>query len=324
VADQELDFATHSNDAYFKAVFSKTERASAFFQEHLPPALREGLNWNSLALLPTSFVKQSLQQAHADLLYSVEAGGSKLLLYLLFEHQTTVDRAMPLRLLTYMVEIWLAHERENGMPLPVIVPFVLHQGPETWTVSTDFQDAFDIPVDFREGFLPWLPKFSHALLDLTQFDPAAQEHHAQLRVVLQLMKLARTKKLLEFFSWLAAEASPPLPPSLLRSSLMYALSTDVRLDVEAIYLTLESNPPLKEQTMSIAENLMARGKAEGKVEGKAEGKAEGEARGRLRLLQELMELPLTPPEELDRLTVEEMQRRFEVLQQEYELRFKAR
>jgi hypothetical protein len=49
---------------------------------------------------------------------------------------------------------------------------------------------------------------------------------------------------------------------------MYALCADVHLDVETIYRTLECNPQLKEETMSIAEKLIPQGRAEGKARGK--------------------------------------------------------
>ena len=44
-----------------------------------------------------------------------------------------------------------------------------------------------------------LPKFKHALLDLTSYDPATAEHGTRLRVVMQLMKLTREKELQRFF-----------------------------------------------------------------------------------------------------------------------------
>jgi predicted transposase YdaD len=97
---EDIDLSTHPNDGYFKAVFSDPAHAAMFFQSHLPPALVARIDWPSLKLVPGSYVKQSLQQAHSDLLFSASAGGRETLLYLLFEHQTTVDAAMPTRRLT--------------------------------------------------------------------------------------------------------------------------------------------------------------------------------------------------------------------------------
>ena len=70
--------------------------------------------------------------------------------------------------------------------------------------------------------------------------------------------------------------------------------------------------------MSIAQELIAQGKAEGKAEGTAEGHVEG----KLQLLQQLMGKAVTPTEELDGLSLEELQGRFENLQAEYQARYK--
>jgi hypothetical protein len=138
------------------------------------------------------------------------AGGrAKLLLYLLFEHQTSVDRAMPLRLLVYMAEIWLDHERREGLPVPPVIPFVLHQGPEPWNVPVQFAEIVAVPDGLTEQIRPFVPAFEHGLLDLSRYNPATQESDATLRTVLQLMKLVRERdRIEEFWEWLATEPNP--------------------------------------------------------------------------------------------------------------------
>ena len=81
------------------------ENAVSFFQAHLPPALVAALNWDRLRLESGSFVDEALRCLESDLLFSVPmrgTDGSEVLIYLLFEHQSTSDRWLPLRLLGYM------------------------------------------------------------------------------------------------------------------------------------------------------------------------------------------------------------------------------
>ena len=47
---------------------------------------------------------------------------------------------MPLRLLAYLTETSLAHRKKEGAGWPGILLFVLHQGPERWTVPVNFRD----------------------------------------------------------------------------------------------------------------------------------------------------------------------------------------
>ena len=150
------------------------------------------------------------------------------MLYLLFEHQTSVDPAMPLRLLGYIVEILQQHQRRHGGPWPLVFPFVLNQGPDRWTVSENFEDGFAMGVGL-EGMLPYLPKFRYALLDLTELDPDRDEDHDELRLALQLMKLVRLRKQVEFLAWLEHEFSRPgltVRLTLMRTSFVYLLHTD--------------------------------------------------------------------------------------------------
>ncbi|MES2709421.1 MAG: Rpn family recombination-promoting nuclease/putative transposase, partial [Verrucomicrobiota bacterium] len=252
--------AAHTHDGFFKAVFSQPEHATAFFKSHLPPALVSRMDWTTLAVLPGSFVKSSLQQIHSDLLFSVLIGERESLLYLLFEHQSTPDPAMPLRLLGYLTEIFTKHHRTRSFPLPPVLPFILHQGPEAWRVSTAFEDLFDLPPETGGALLPYLPKFQHALLDLTRFDPGSGGDDLRLRAVLQLMKLAREKELLRFFQWLSRCSADELPDTLLGLMLLYALHSDSDLDARSIYHTLSSNPELEKNAMSVAEKLKAEGR----------------------------------------------------------------
>ena len=79
----------------------------------------------------------------------------------------------------------------------------------------DFEALFELPEDLAPALRPFLPHFHHALLDLTRFDPAEEEADTRLRVVLQLMKLARQKELLRFFQWLSCFSARELPDTLL-------------------------------------------------------------------------------------------------------------
>lgn len=308
--DFEAELATHPHDAWFKQVFSHVPNARALFHQHLPPEISAGLDLEKLQILPSSFVRTTLQQSHSDLLFSVPSVSGSLLLYLLFEHQTTVAPAMPLRLLGYMTEIWTRHEKDLGLPLPPILPLVLHQGPDRWTASTSFHHLLSHDPALSDSLLPHLPSFRHLLLDLTQYQPATEEPNETLRIVLNLMKLAREKqRLLEFFSWLD-QTTLQISMDLFSRCLLYALHSDQTIDFKDIYNTFEKRKELQDTTMSIAQKLRNEGRVEGRVE------------GRIQLLQDLMGEPVTPDAVLAPLSQAELQQMFEFLQQEYNRRHK--
>ena len=143
-------------------------------------------------------------------------------------------------------------------------------------------------------------------------------------IEVQLMKLARQKKAIEFLRWLGdqVEASGMPDGDLVRICLIYFLSVNPNRDHETINHTLSRHPQLKNITMTLEQVLINRSIAKGKAEGKAEGTASGMWIGKLQLLQSLMEVPVTPAEDLELLSTQELMTRFHALQGEYDRRFK--
>ena len=60
-------------------------------------------------------------------------------IYVLFEHQSSGERWMALRLLHYMMAIWDGCIADGATVLPVIIPVVRHHGDGGWTAATRFE-----------------------------------------------------------------------------------------------------------------------------------------------------------------------------------------
>ncbi len=163
-ADDRLVPASLKNDALTEETFADRPQAIAFFKSHLPPKVAAQTDWASLTELPWSFTKPSPEEEASDLLFKVNVGGRDALLYLVFEHQSAVDPAMPLRMLYYMSEILNKHLEEHGLPLPPILPFVFYQGTLRWNTSPAFEELFNLPVEVTETLMPYLPKFQHTVI----------------------------------------------------------------------------------------------------------------------------------------------------------------
>src|SRR5262245_41866771 len=100
---------SNPHDALFKAVYGQLEHARGELRSVLPALAAEALDWPTLALCPGSFVDSALSHQHTDLLYSAALrDGGEVLVYLLFEHQSTLptDGLMAHRLLRYELRIW--------------------------------------------------------------------------------------------------------------------------------------------------------------------------------------------------------------------------
>ena len=167
MADEDLH---QPHDKLFKEGFSDPANAAALLRQHLPAEVSALIQWNQLKLIPGSFLDDDLRHSHSDLLFSAPLAAdpeSSACVHLLFEHQSTRDPFIALRLLRYMVRIWEEWIRlyGNSKPLPVIVPVVLAQDRRIWNLSTQFSALFGNAASLN--FLrPFIPDFAFGLIQL--------------------------------------------------------------------------------------------------------------------------------------------------------------
>ena len=174
------------HDRLFKRVFGAPAEAASFLQARLPPRLRRSLDWPTLKRHPASFVTPDLRGAASDLLFEIRyaepgADRASLWLYLLFEHQSTPDFWLRLRLLGYCCRIWERDRQDHkeARYLRPILPLVFYQGPTGWRPSPQFADLFPAATrDWR-----WLPRFEHLLFDQTQVSPAQAAGSVRARLL---------------------------------------------------------------------------------------------------------------------------------------------
>ena len=304
LAELSEELTAHPHDALIKRVLSThLSAATELFRSRLNSALAASIDWSTLAVESASFVKRDLKRSHSDLLFSVRRNGKKVLMYLLFEHQSTIDPSMPLWLLGDMVEIWFRHREQFPTgPLPVVIPFVLHQGPGNWTVSTQFADQF-WDAENRENWddlLPYLPKFGHVLLDLPAVNPLTEMQDLFLKLTLYVMQQARVAdSLQDSFALIDAEYATSINLDLFRLLLLYALHVENSLDVEKLLRETLTHQNLRTTAMTPAAKLIA--------EGEARGKAAGRLMGSITTLEQVLNLPTTPLEILESMSVPELE-----------------
>ena len=182
------------HDLLVKGVFSDPAQLAAWLADHHPRVARH-LELSSLVLAPGSFVDAQLAERHTDLLFHARlASGDDALVYVLFEHQSSVDALMPLRLLRYVVRVWdrWLVTRPTSRALPPVVPIVLYHGEAAWTAAPDVRDLVACPPESGEDLGQWLPRMSYLLHDLSALDDEELRGMALGRMAQLLLKHART------------------------------------------------------------------------------------------------------------------------------------
>ena len=102
------------HDALVRRVLGDLDAARAWLQARLPADTTQHLDLATLQLQPGTFVDEELRRAETDVLFEVRhESGWPVFVYLLVEHQSTVDFWLRLRLLRYQGRI-----RERGTRPP--------------------------------------------------------------------------------------------------------------------------------------------------------------------------------------------------------------
>ena len=142
--------------------------------------LVELIDFSQLAQINRSFIPDNLREQESDLVFSVPLQDTsetdELLIYILIEHQSTVDVTMGFRVLFYMVQIWDSQRREwesDNVPksqwrFRPILPIVFYTGEQRWSTPLTLNAVMDIP----DVFSRFVPQFDTLFLGVKETDEA--------------------------------------------------------------------------------------------------------------------------------------------------------
>ncbi len=285
------------HDALFKATFSQVRHARSLLRSVLPPALAAAVDWSTLRRRPGSFVNEELTEQHTDLLFHARFHQRTTYFYLLFEHQSSADRWMLLRLLEYMTRVWREHlaKQPTASLLPVIVPVVLHHSETGWTCATAFEELMDLDDTTRPHALPYVPCFRLILDDVshaTDDDLRARAITALAKLVLACFHHARDMRSLlsNLRAWNQTMAEVRSTSHGLRAFalvLRYIFHAVHDLGPGQVRALVEgaTDPDIEEEMLSLADKLLEQGRQEGRQEGLQKGLQKGRAETVLKLLK---------------------------------------
>ncbi|KFE60842.1 Rpn family recombination-promoting nuclease/putative transposase [Hyalangium minutum] len=274
------------HDLLVRYTFDHPERAAAELRAVLPPEVVAQVDWSSLHRESGSVVDAELRERQSDLLFSARLhGGEPLLLYLLLEHQSSVDKWMAFRMLRYVMrqlERWLQEHPESDT-LPVILPVVMYHGSEgRWTAARRMEELFQLPSEASEIWRELVPRFEYRLDNLTAEREEALRARAAPPVVVLTWLLLRSGAseqlalLLENWRPVLAEVLvSPEGQEGLRAAAHYLHRVGAEGALDALWSVLDSMS--KEQR---AEETKMPFKTPALEEARVKGVAEGEAQGR--------------------------------------------
>lgn len=191
------------HDSLFRQAFAHPARAAGVLRAALPAEVATRIDWDGLQPAPASFVDQVLQQSHVDLVFHARFhGDGDALLWLMLEHQSTVERWMALRVVEGEGRMWqhwrvLHPEHER---LPAIVPVVVYHGARSWNAPTCLAGLLRLPADMPAELARHVIASCFVLDDLTGItDETLRARRLDAFATLSLLALAhgRARDILE-------------------------------------------------------------------------------------------------------------------------------
>jgi len=246
------------------------------------------IDFSSLEKTGSSFVSDDLRHREDDIIWKVRIGEEWIYLYILLEFQSTVDRFMAVRLLTYTgllyQDLIKSGQVKGKRKLPPVFPLVLYNGQKRWNAATDLSKLL---VEMPEGLEQYQPSFRYLAIDegsyketeLTELGNLVSslfqlEHgqdpetlHRIIGCLVEWLSTPDAKELRrDFVTWLKCVFLPDRIPE---------------TDHEQIEELMEVQTMLEKRVKQWQKQWKAEGIAEGLAEGELRGRLEGELRGRL-------------------------------------------
>lgn len=120
----------NEHDKIFRTVLDKKTDISKFLNKFL------GLNIKTeeLEKYNSSYIDPKFKNKEADIVYRIKDKNS----FLLIEHQTKIEKKMPIRLHEYSTEIMASAMEENKYKsIPSVIPIVLYTGKTKWKIENE-------------------------------------------------------------------------------------------------------------------------------------------------------------------------------------------
>lgn len=154
------------HDHAYKRLFSQPELVADLLRGFVHESWVDQLNLTTLEPVSATYVSDDLREREDDVVWRARWGEGWLYVYLLLEFQSTVDRYMAVRLLTYLGLLYQDLIKADATTaeglLPPVLPVVLYNGEQRWRAPTEVAELI---ATVPGGLEAYRPDFQYLLLD---------------------------------------------------------------------------------------------------------------------------------------------------------------
>lgn len=307
-----LETPDRLHDASYRQIFSHALVVRSLLEGFVEPKLLTGVKLDKMERVETTFITKDLDRRISDVIWRLPRPGRKtpVYIFLLLEFQSSPDKMMALRMVTYHCLLYqnLLKEKPKWFKdhLPPVLPLVIYNGKERWSAKTSMRELFS-PHEHQE-LLPSQPQGQYYLIDIARLKLAGSLKDS---IVAMLFALEQAKspqelqRLIPSLKTLIHDVNSALLDQDITAWIMELLKTHEAPVQDLILHSLDEVQGMLAENMGI---WFADVKKAGREEGRQEGRQEG--------LKETLELMLmtkfgassTRSEQLNQLDEASLQR----------------
>lgn len=288
----------HIHDKSYKDLFSNKEILVKTLQNFIESPWIKEITEDNIELVNKSYILSDYEELESDIVYKANINNKEVIFYVLLEFQSYVDYSMPIRLFSYMSEIWREvlkntskiEIKSKEFRLPAIVPIVLYNGEYKWTAAKKFKNIINQSELFENNIID----FEYILIDINKYEKEELMQLKDIAAAIFLLDqkvdieefISRIKDIAINFNSLTEEQKMILR-HWLRVTLNEEINDKLGLKIEDILIVEKEE--VKTMTSNISKTIketFEKAREEGLEEGIQEGIQEGRQEGRQEGIQE--------------------------------------
>lgn len=178
----------HIHDKTFRKILDVKKEFTIFINKIFN--LEEKLEEKDIEKYNRKFVSVDYTNQESDVIYKLKNKE----IFILVEHQTKIDKKMPIRILKYELEIIRSRMDENNrLEFPIIIPIVLYTGKQRWNAKINYPSYNSELARYRG-----LKKVEYNLVDINDY--TIEDLYKENSILTKIMILEKSNKYIEIIN----------------------------------------------------------------------------------------------------------------------------
>lgn len=262
------------HDKLFKDLLDDKEELKEFIKQFLGINIQE----EQIEKCNNSYITNKYEMYQADMVYKIRGK----YVYILIEHQSTVDVNMPYRMLNYYAQVLKESIKTNTInEYPLIIPIVLYTGNKNWRVETEYSKKINSYKTIKKYI-----NMKYELVDINEYtEDELLKKDTVLSYAMLIEKNRGKESLIKVLEKISNRCDTNKNKEKMQRIINYILYPILEEDTEKI---IEKFKIKEEMTMKTAQDyireeireLKRKAQEEGLREGRKEGRKQGRKLGR--------------------------------------------